>query len=303
MLKPLPLSPGSRVRVVAPAGPFEREAFEAGVVHLRARYDVVFDDGVFAKQRYLAGDDAHRLTGLNEALGDENCRAVFCARGGYGAMRLLSRLNLERLPLRWLVGFSDITALHACWQKAGRVSAHGPVVTQLGRASEVVREQLFSLLESTRPAAAMSGACVVPGVAEGPLIGGNLSVLTRLLGTPFAPPFEGAVLLLEDVSERPYRLDRMWTHLALAGVFQKVRGVVLGQFMGCDEPSGEYTAHDILEGLAKASGLPCAWGFPIGHADENVAVPLGVNVRLDATAGRLSFLESAVAPSQSIKTS
>lgn len=134
----------------------------------------------------------------------------------------------------------------------------------------------------------------VGGTVEGTLLGGNLSVFTRLLGTPFMPPLEGGVLLLEDLSEQPYRLDRMWTHLELAGVFRKIRGIVLGQFISCEPRDGGYTAAEVLRGLAVATGVPCASGFPIGHGDVNEAVPLGVRVRLEAGAARLTFLESAV---------
>jgi muramoyltetrapeptide carboxypeptidase len=134
------------------------------------------------------------------------------------------------------------------------------------------------------------------GWAEGPLVGGNLSVLTRLLGTPFMPPLQGSVLLLEDVGERPYRLDRMWTHLQLAGVFQQVRGIALGTFTGCEEKDADYTSTDVLRELAAATGLPCAAGFPIGHGDLNEPLPLGLRVRLDADSRTLTFLESAVDP-------
>ena len=169
------------------------------------------------------------------------------------------------------------------------------MVTQLGRLSHATSERLFSLLESDAPAKPLHGTTAfVEGVAEGPLLGGNLSVFTRLLGTPFMPELEGGILLLEDVGERPYRLDRMWTHLELAGVFRKVRGIVLGSFTHCEEREANYSSQDVLRDLAVATGLPCAAGFPIGHGDVNEPVPLGVRVRLDATTAQLTFLESAV---------
>src|SRR5262249_31545829 len=155
----------------------------------------------------------------------------FAARGGYGAMRLLAKLRIEGVAPRLLVGFSDITALHAALQAAGWVSIHGPVVLQLRSQPPAVVERLLALLESaTTPAPPLAGPPRAGGVAGGPLLGGNLSVPARLLGTPYLPDLEGAVLLLEDVGERPYRLDRMWTHLALAGVFDRVRGIALGEF-------------------------------------------------------------------------
>ncbi len=132
------------------------------------------------------------------------------------------------------------------------------------------------------------------GVAEGTLVGGNFAMLTQLIGTPFLPPLDGAILLLEDVGERPYKLDRMWTHLELAGVFREVRGIALGTFTACEEKDAQYTSAEVLRDLAQATGLPCAAGFPIGHGDENEIVPLGARVRLDAGAKRLEFLEAPV---------
>ena len=193
-----------------------------------------------------------------------------------------------------IIGFSDITALHQWRQSHGMVSIHGPVLTQLGRLGPATSERLFSMLETDAPAAPLRGtATFVEGIAEGPLLGGNLSMFTRLLGTPYMPNLEGAILLFEDVGERPYRLDRMWTHLELAGVFRKVKGIALGSFTHCEERDADYTSQDVLRDLAVATGLPCAAGFPLGHGDVNEPVPLGVRVRLDATTAQLTFLEPA----------
>jgi muramoyltetrapeptide carboxypeptidase len=293
--RPPALSAGDRVAVIAPASAFDRESFEAGLAVIAARYEARLEPSIFERHRYLAGEDARRLHELKAALADPAVKAVFCARGGYGAMRLLGELRaLPEFPAKQLVGFSDITALHLWLQSLGSTSIHGPVLTQLGHLPEATRTHLFALLESTSPAAALLGShTLVPGVAEGPLLGGCLSVLTRLLGTPCLPALDGAILLLEDRGERPYRLDRMWTHLALAGVFTRVRGIVLGDFSGCEEPGAPYTSADVLRDLAAATGVPCAAGFPVGHGDANEPVPLGVRVRLDAGARSLTFLEAA----------
>ena len=293
--RPFPaLRPGDRVAAVAPAGPFDAPSFEAGIAVLAGRYRVEFDPGIRARHRYLAGDDERRLAELSRALTDPEVKGVFCARGGYGAMRLLSALEGLAPTPKPLVGFSDITALHAWLQRRGLVSIHGPVLTQLGKLETATHERLFTLLETPAPAAPLRGtATYVGGVAEGPLLGGTLAVLSRLLGTSFLPELEGAVLLLEDVGERPYRLDRMWTHLALAGVFTRVSGIALGSFTGCEERDGDYSSSDVLRDLARATGLPCAAGFPVGHGGRNEPVPLGVRVRLDATGRSLTFLECA----------
>jgi muramoyltetrapeptide carboxypeptidase len=277
------------VAVVAPCGPFDRPSFERGLAVLAQRYRPVFTERLFDAHRYLAGTDAARLAELQGALDDAAVKAVFLARGGYGAMRLLPSLR-PGAP-RPLVGFSDATALHLRLQAAGWRTLHAPVLTQLGKQPPDVIARLFDLLEG-RPVAPLPGTrTVVPGVAEGRLLGGNLSVLTRLLGTPYLPSLKGAVLLLEDVGERPYRLDRMWTHLVLAGALDGVAGIVFGEFTGCEEKDAPYSSADVLDELAQALGVPCASGFPIGHGDINVPVPLGARVRLDADRQTLTCLE------------
>jgi len=279
------------VAVVAPAGPFDRQIFERGLAILASRYTPLVSPAVYEKDRYLAGNDAARAADLQQAFSGE-AKAVFAARGGYGAMRLLTRITLRPKPL---IGFSDITALHAMAQVAGFRSLHAPVITQLGTQSPEIARRLFSALEHPgAPEPLQARQTLTAGVAEGPLLGGNLSTLTRLLGTPFMPSFRGALLLLEDVGERPYRLDRMWTHLALAGVFTDLAGIVLGDFTGCEEKDANYSSADVLQELALQAGVPCASGFAIGHGEVNTPVVLGARARLDATAKTLTFLEGLV---------
>jgi muramoyltetrapeptide carboxypeptidase len=292
------LAAGDPVGVIAPASGFDRASFEAGLAVLSQRYRPEYGPGLFAKERYLAGDDARRLSELMTSLAQPRLKALFCVRGGYGATRLLARLLHAAPPgaRKPLVGFSDITALHLWLASHGWISIHGPVLTQLGRLSPATHERLFTLLESAAPAAPLCGTeTYVGGVAEGRLLGGNLSVLSRVIGTAYMPLLEDTVLLLEDQGERPYRLDRMWTHLQLAGVFGRIKGIVLGSFTQCEEPGAPYSSAEVLRELAAATGVPCAAGFPIGHGEANEPVPLGVRVRLDAGAQRLSFLEAAVA--------
>jgi muramoyltetrapeptide carboxypeptidase len=292
-----PLRRGDRVAVIAPASGFERSAFESGLAVIAERYHVEHGAGIFERHRYLAGSDERRLAELHGAFADPGIRAVFCARGGYGATRLLRRLAGVVPPgaPKPLIGFSDITALHLWLQRHGRRSIHGPVLTQLARLPAATAARLLALLETASPAPPLQGSqTYVDGIAEGVLLGGNLSVFSRMLGTAFMPSLDGAILLLEDQGERPYRLDRMWTHLEIAGVFARVRGIALGSFTACEEPGGDYTSADLLRELAVGTGLPCAAGFPIGHGEVNEPLPLGVRVRLDAGAARLSFLEAAV---------
>lgn len=269
---------------MAPSGPFERSAFERGLACLASRYAPVFTERIFAQTRYLAGPDDERLAELQSALDDDSIRAVFAARGGYGAQRLLPRLRLGAKPL---VGFSDVTALHAAAQRAGLRSVHAPVLTQLGAQPPGIAERLFELLEGRPVTPLGAAATLVPGTAEGPLVGGNLAVLAALAGTPYLPPSAGAVLLLEDVGERPYRIDRLLTQLRQARFLDGIAGIVLGDFTDCEEPKAAcgYTSRDVLASLAAEVGVPCAAGFPIGHGAVNHPVVLGARVRLTAPAG------------------
>lgn len=285
-LAPPPLRPGDRVAVVAPAGPFDRPSFEKGLALVAARYQPVFDERLFATHRYLAGTDEARLAQLQAALDDDSLRAVFAARGGYGAMRLLPKLQL-RAP-KHLVGFSDVTALHLAAQRQGWQSLHAPVLTQLGKQSPELVSRVFDALEGRALPALTGERTLTAGVVEGPLLGGNLSVLTRLLGTPYLPDLRGALLLVEDVGERPYRLDRMWTHLRLSGLLEQLAGVVFGEFTGCEEKDVDYTSATVLDEEARALGVPCAAGFRVGHGDVNEPVILGARYRLDATAKTLT---------------
>ncbi len=301
MIAPPALRPGDAVSVVAPSGPFEREPFDKGLAVLRALgLEPRFDDRIFARQRYLAGPDAHRLALLDEALADPATRAVWFARGGYGAMRLLPSLRLRAFAERpkLVAGFSDATALHGALNARGLRTLHAPVLTQLGKQPEPVVERLRALLFSPGvppPLDAAPPRTITPGAARGLLLGGNLSVLTRLLGTPFMPSLAGAILLVEDVGERPYRLDRLWTHLVLSGALAGVRGIAVGDLTGCEEKDADYRAIDVLSELVRALGVPAVAGFAVGHGEVNQPLPLGAEVELDADRGRLTFLEGAVA--------
>ncbi|HXU74752.1 MAG TPA: LD-carboxypeptidase [Polyangia bacterium] len=301
MIRPPRLRAGARVAVVAPAGPVPRDTFAAGAAILGARYSLVHDERVFAREGYLAGGDDARAGELMRALGDPSVAALFCARGGYGLMRILPRLDaaaFARAP-KLIVGFSDVTALHLWAWRAGVTSLHAPVITQLGHLPADDAAALFDACESSAPPAPIAGLRVLDagpgGAVEGPLVGGNLEVLTRLVGTPWAPVLDGAVLLLEEIGERPYRIDRQLTQLRLAGVLDRLAGVVLGDFVGCAEKDASPPdAEAVLAERLAGHGIPLLAGAPIGHAARNRAVPHGARVRLDAAAGTLVFLEAAV---------
>jgi muramoyltetrapeptide carboxypeptidase len=301
VIRPPRLEPGATIRIVAPSGPVPREPFLAGVAVLRARYDVRYDEGIFARDGYLAGPDDRRLAELTRALDDPDARALIMARGGYGLLRLLPFVEPAALAgrPRTLVGFSDGTALLACAARAGVVSIHGPVVTQLGNLSTEDQRALFDRLETPGPAPLLSELEeVIPGRAQGRLLGGNLEVFSRLLGTPYLPDVEGAILFFEDLGERPYRLDRLITHLDLAGLFSAASAVVLGDFSSCHEPeptrAESPTADQVLVDRLGRLPVPVVRGGAFGHGTRNRALPYGALCELDTRSGTLTTLEGAV---------
>ena len=245
-------------------------------------------DSLFARSRYLAGSDEVRAGALQGALDDPSTRAVWAVRGGYGLGRILGRLELGAVR-KLLLGFSDLTALHAATNAQGLVSIHGPNVGQLGELTEPALARLAALLAGEQPGPLTGGVPLVAGRASGRLLGGNLTVLASLVGSPHLPPLTGAILLLEDVGESPYRLDRAFTQLRNAGLLDGVRGLALGQFPRCDPAQLDFGSREVLADLAVQLGVPSAIGFPVGHVDDNRAVPLGVEVELDADGGTLTF--------------
>jgi muramoyltetrapeptide carboxypeptidase len=285
------------VRVVAPAGPFDAEPFERGLAVLRDRFGLHprMRHDVASRDRYLAGSDGRRADEWKEAVADVEAKAIFCARGGYGAMRILPAVDPRPLAERpkLLVGFSDVTALHAALNAAGLATVHGPVVTQLGRLPEDALEHLRALLFGTA-AHPGSGAPLEPGAwlpgtetvragrVTGPLLGGNVNLLAHLAGTRWFPPLDGAILFLEDVGEKPYQLDRLLTQLRLAGLLDRVAGVALGQFTACDDAG--VAGLEVVREAVRDLGIPAAAGFEAGHEDRNFALPLGPRATLVAPA-------------------
>jgi len=289
---PVPfLQPGAEVRVIAPSSAFNVEDLQHGLTLLARRYSVSHAPSLFDRQGYLAGSDDRRLAELQGAIDDPAVSAIFPARGGYGATRLLDALDLRALQARpkLLVGFSDITALHARWTQCGIGSVHGPMVAALGRAGEAQLERVIEAVEGRGVRVLEGLRPLSPGRARGPLLGGNLAVLCSLLGTPFMPDLRGAVLLLEDVGERPYRLDRMLTSLRSSGALRSVAGVLLGAFTNAEPGPDGTTAELVLTERLGSLGVPVLAGAPVGHVDDNTPVPLGALVELDAGSGVARF--------------
>ena len=292
---------------------------ERGVAYLEERgYQIVRGRSSYAPQGYLSGTDEARLEELNHFLRSDEVKALFCVRGGYGVLRLLPYVDYDaaRAHPKLLAGYSDITALHmALFQHAGWPGLSGLMVASdfaghEGHGDEDAprpdpdTERLFWDLTSgavPAPLLGPGGEALQPerpGTAEGVLLGGNLSMLAKLVGTPYLPPAEGAILFIEEIGEAPYRIDGLLAQLKLAGLLEKLGGLVLGQFTGWEEEASDPTLplDDVLDVYAEAVNGPVASGLVYGHIDEKSALPIGVRARLavsenDAT---LSILEPLV---------
>lgn len=286
---PAPLQPGSRLRIIAPSGPFDRSLVLRGMGFLGERYRVEFDWSIFERAGFLAGSDSRRLEELNRALADPTLDAIVAARGGYGLTRIAHLADwggLVRHP-KWLVGFSDITALHVEAAALGIATMHGPNAAALGRSDAWTRERFVWALESAQAHSVHAELQTLRGgLARGRLAGGNLSLLfacqaTRRLRLP-----RGAILLIEDVTESAYRVDRMLSALLASGAFDGVAAVVVGDFTDCPDSHG-VSVQAVLEERLGSMNVPVATGLRFGHGRYNDFVPLGIEAELDADAGRL----------------
>ena len=271
-----------------------RRALETAGYACCARYDLLDADG------YLAGSDARRADELMQWVGDPDVDAIVCARGGYGAARLFARLEPEcfadaRKPL---VGYSDVTAL-LLWQRAradGLIGIHGPMFdAEAGPTAEEL-DRVGRLLRG-EPVAPLEGEGGRGGSAEGPLVGGSLTLVTNSLGTDWEIDTDGAILMLEEIGERPYALDRHLQHLADAGKLDAAAGFGIGHLVGCTDPKRDLpTALDVMRDTLAATGKPIVWGLPFGHQSPNLAWPVGARGRIDGDAARVEVLEAAVEP-------
>lgn len=291
-IKPRRLGPGSVIGIAAPAGAFDRKELEKGVSGLRAMgFEVVVPDDICLAERYFAGTDAQRCESLHRIFAEPAIDAVMCARGGYGSLRILPLLDYALIGdhPKVIIGFSDITALlSAISMRCGLVVFHGPVLTTLGEASERTRAGLLEAVASDRPLRIRSqnASAWRPGTASGMLGGGNLTTLCHLLGTPFAPCFHEHIVFLEDRGEAPYRIDRMLTHLKIAGCFDGVKGLVLGSFQDCGDPA---ELMNIVEDVFQETEFPILSGMEAGHTDPNLTIPLGIRTELDTESRSLTF--------------
>lgn len=288
-----PLAPGAQIAVIAPAGPPKPGRLDPVAGWLRERgYEPALLPSCFGPPPldFLAAPDAVRLADVHTAFTDSRFDAVLALRGGSGCIRLLDRLQLGRLACtrKLLIGYSDLTVLHALRTNAGIASLHAPMpASDWGLpGAEADTDALFQCLAAGwRVGDEVGRAAPHPfttgSAAHGRLIGGNLAMFCALLGTPYLPDVDGALLLLEDISEEPYRVDRMFTQLRLAGVLDRIAGLLLGSFTGAESPDAVLADH-----LLRLR-CPVLAGWPSGHGQPNRPLPLGVHAEMDPASGRL----------------
>ncbi|MCX7594274.1 MAG: LD-carboxypeptidase [Fischerella sp.] len=311
IIVPPPLKPGDLLRVIAPSGALrEFRAFERGIEIWRSRgYRLEIIPEIDDQWGYLAGKDENRRHYLATAWQDPECRGILCARGGFGSTRILENWNWGeigegesgrggKIPIphspfpKWLIGFSDITALLWSLYQAGISGVHAPVLTTIGDEPNWAIQRLFDWLEG-RPLAPLKGFGWGGGVVTGILLPANLTVATHLLATPIQPNMDGVILAFEDVTEAPYRIDRMLTQWRMSGALSKVRGIALGSFSKCEAPPNvpSFNVEEVLRDRLGDLGIPVVSGLPFGHEAPNAALPVGVKATLDGEQGILDVTE------------
>lgn len=314
VVRPAALKPGDTIGVVAPAGAiFPDQPVELALETMAALgFKVRPSRHLRARWGHFAGTDAQRAEAVNEMFADPEVKGIFALTGGSGCTRLLDRLDyavIARQP-KFFGGFSDLTALlNAIQARTGLVTFHSPTASSAW--NKYSRDGFFAMVQGgealtlRNPVASedlpvqkkFRFRTLRPGLARGPLLGGNLTVLATLCGTPYAPDYDGAILFLEDTNEHLYRVDRTLAHLRQSGVFRRLAGVVLGQFTDCSpgEGHGTLTLEEILADYFGGLGIPVYSGAQFGHVAEKMTLPVGLEVELDATQGTLRLLQPAVA--------
>jgi muramoyltetrapeptide carboxypeptidase len=308
LIKPAALRPGDTVAVVAPASNLKPDYLERGLAELaRLGFQVTHEADILDKARYTAGSDERRARELMAAFRNPDVKAVWAARGGYGVMRLLPRLDETELRAhpKLFIGYSDLTALHLyLYRRLGWVTFHGPMAAKdlAGGAVHYDRDSLLHALTRATPLGEIAAPKTIMlhrghgGSVRGRLLGGCLTLVGAMLGTPDALDTEGAILFLEDTGVRPYAIDRLLQQLKLAGTFEGVKAIVFGEMSDCVQHAEQnYTIEEVLADCTADLGIPVMFGLPSGHSPAgNLTLPLGVQATLDAGRGVLRIDESAV---------
>jgi len=294
LVEPARLARGARVALVSPSGPL-RDATELAHAVATAQslgWEPRVGARALGRDGYFAGSDAERAADLLGAIDDPDVDGIWCLRGGYGAARLLPSLPVERVRAnpKALLGYSDITALHALWQRAGLVSFHAPTARSV--LTEFSRTSLVKAVVAGTDGCGDAGACTVlrPGRASGKLAGGNLALVASLCGTPWAVDFRDAIVVLEDINEATYRVDRMLTQLRLAGAFDGCVAIAFGHCTDCVETTddGSRTLDAVVRECANTLGVPALLGIPLGHIPDQWTMPLGALATMDTETRTLS---------------
>lgn len=299
IVRPPRLEPGDHVGIAAPSGPVDRNRLMAGIRILEGfQLRPVFSESLFQQNTYLAGTDRERAETLNLYFKNPDIRAIICARGGYGAMRMLPYLDFERIRQnpRILVGFSDVTALLAAvYRRCDLVVFHGPMIASLPEISKTSRQSFIQALTSDVPMTVRFSSAKVlhPGNAFGPLFAGNLTTLSHLLKTPYEPCLDGHILAIEDIHEALYRIDRMITQMIMAGYLDNIRGLILGRFDHCGD---NHALHRFFLEAFRDRNIPILAECGIGHGQENVTIPIGVTAVLSTDDRSLTLDISATLP-------
>lgn len=308
---PPPLNFGDLIGVVSPASPLygEKSNFlDRGLNHLLSKgYRLLEGEHLRDEYGYLAGTDKARANDFNRMIRNSHVKAIFCSRGGYGTMRILDKIDYSALRAhpKIIMGYSDITALQmAVFLKTGLVSFSGPMVAvEMGDNPNPLTENLWQDVMANARALKMDAEhfgdekiVYRAGSAKGRLMGGCLSMLCSLIGTPYMPDFSESILVLEDIGESIYKIDRCFSQLAHAGILQKINGLVLGQFIDCQPKNGapSLMLKDVVEHYTKNLAIPVLGNFPYGHDKARFTLPIGVQVKLDSSRGVIEMLEPAV---------
>ncbi len=285
--------------MVAPASPVDRDLFAAGAAVLEAwGFRLLYGAEIFAPRPYQPAADREAGKFLREALIDPAIAGIICARGGYGTLRILEYLDYTLLAShpKYIIGFSDITNLLCLFSvRAGLVTFHGPTVAHLGEVTPPARDQFYQMLTAPRAAIVCFQDLQVlsPGFGRGALIGGNLTTLCSLLGTPYALPLAGRVLFVEDHNEAPYRLDRMLQQLRLSGCLKGLQAMILGSFTCCGDIQPVW---EIFAALGQSLNLPVLAGLPAGHQPDNFTLPLGATVEVEGGQGMVHLSDPGILP-------
>ncbi|MGE5674913.1 MAG: S66 peptidase family protein [Mycobacterium leprae] len=301
------LKPGDRIGILAPAGPVESEVLARGVDRLCGwGFQPVLGGAVLGEYGYLAATDAERAADFNALWSDPTIAGIICARGGYGSMRILEQIDWELVAEqpKFFCGFSDVTALHLAMNRRTQlVTFHGPMAAAFGDGEAYNGVRLLAAMTTGGPLGRIPWPAlnevspypvvIRPGSAEGRLIGGNLTTLCALMGTPWEPEFDGRILLLEEVGEPLYRVDRMLTQLLLSGKLRRVSGILFGDSPE-PGPPGPSLMPELLRELLGPLEVPVLYGFPCGHTAYRATLPLGVMARLDVANADLTMLEGAL---------